>query len=213
MAPAMSWLGRSSRIRTSAWFGLGALLAWGAVLVAFNALVEWLPTVPSVYGRLSLIAAISGALFFGGGAIAGTSLQPADRGRVGVGVSFLIAGMLLPFWLLSVWVGQNAAWPVLAFQWVACTVIWTAAGVAGGLILRDEVASLWRAVTGFAIGGVAAGACYVGGLLLDRVAERRFSFWIVAATLTLVAVLPPLVAGAIIGRTAATMSTADPDPA
>jgi hypothetical protein len=115
-------------------------------------------------------------------------------------------------WLLGIWVGPAASSSVLVFQWLAYTVIWAAAGTAGGLVLREEVASLTRAVTGFAIGGLAAGACYVGGLQLLRVAERQFTFSIDMATYTLVAVLPPLVAGAIIGWTAS-LSTPDPDPA
>lgn len=207
-------VGRSSRARTSAWFGLGALLAWAAVLVAFQTLAAWLlPKIPSVYGRLLVIAAVSGGVFYCGGVLAGRSLSPADRGRVGVGVTFLVAGMLLPLWLFGIMVGSSAPWSVLVMQWLACTTIWAAAGVAGGMVLRDEVASLTQAVTGFAIGGLAGGACYVAGVLLLRVTGRQFAFWIALATFTLVAVLPPLVAGAIIGRTAAMTTTADPDPA
>jgi hypothetical protein len=206
--------------RVASRFALGAVLALGGTILTIVWLMQGHHQTTSSLGgdatvtvsggglsgptRLTLVALISAAWFFAGGSLAGGTLRPARRGRLGLGVAFLLAGVCLMIWLFGFSVGIGAPWDLFVMQGVGCAVIWTGAGLAGGLILRDDVTSLSAAITGFGIGGFAGGACLTAGLIAMAASAQPFARVVYALGLILAWVLPPVVAGAILGRSSLT---------
>jgi hypothetical protein len=172
------------QVRVSLQFAAGALVATlgtiGTLAVLMGKIAHLVGN-----GRPTWAAAIvvSAAWFFAGGLIAGAALdQQSDRSRLGMAVTFMSAGALLTALMLGVWMGPSRTWALFEIKLIACTTIWTAAGLAGGLILRYDVVTVRRTVIGFALGGLAGGIGYGADL------------WLLAS------VVPPFVAGAILAR-------------
>lgn len=207
---------KSQTWRVASRFALGAVLASAGTILT----IVWLmqghhQTTTSLGGnasltvsggglpaatRLMLVALISAVWLCAGGSLAGSILRPAARGRLGLGVTFLLAGACLMIWLFGFSVGIGASWDLCVMQGVGCAVIWTGAGLAGGVILRDDVTSLAAAITGFGVGGFAGGACLTTGLIVLAASGLPFARVIYALSVILAWVLPPVVAGAILGR-------------
>jgi hypothetical protein len=196
-------------------FALGAIVAIcgaaasAAVLLRLGAAVSSSPADAIVTptfaltgrARLLLVAAAAAFWFLLGGVFAGSSLRAARGARPAIGLAYLCAGALLTILILGVWIGPDASWRLFVLQGLACALIWTLAGAAVGLLLRNEDApGLNAAIVGFGLGGLAGGACLtIGALTLGALhGDSGRAAYLIGVLLA--CLVPPLIAGGVMGR-------------
>jgi hypothetical protein len=196
-------------------FALGAIVAFcgaaasAAVLLRLGAAVESSPADAIVTptfaltgrARLLLVGAAAALWFLLGGILAGSSLRATRGARPAIGLAYLCAGALLTILILGVWIGPDASWRLFVLQGLVCALIWTLAGAAAGLLLRNEDApGLNAAIVGFGLGGLAGGACLtIGALTLGALrgdAGRAANL----IGVVLACLVPPLIAGVVMGH-------------